>query len=108
VEAAAAKERIMNRTSGTENAVATQQDVKFLDRSAVLYMEGPRSLKILVEYLGDHTVLLYLKKLLAWDAPFQSTALAPVDKERVRAALRKAYAAEHMKVEFDDEVQGPA
>src|SRR6266480_2582558 len=99
------KERNMDRTSGTENAVAIQQDVKFLDRSTTIYVEGPRSLKVLVEYLGDHTVLLYLKKLLAWDAPFQSITLTPSDKERVRAALRKAYAAEHMKVEFDDDVQ---
>lgn len=98
----------MDLTSGTENAVATQQDVKFLDRSTTLYVEGPRTLKILVEYLGNHTVLLYLKKLLTWDPPFQATALAPVDKERVRAALRKAYAAEHMNVEFDDDAHRQA
>jgi hypothetical protein len=95
----------MERSSSTENAVAIQQDVKFLDRSTTLYVEGPRSLKILVEYLGDHTVLLHLGKLLAWEPPFQSTALIPADKERIRAALRKAYALEHMKTEFDDDAQ---
>ena|SRR5690242_5439696 len=98
----------MDQAKSIADAVALQENVKFLDRATTLYTEGPRSLRVLVEYLGDHTVLLYLKKLSTWDSPLESIALLPADKERVRAALRKAYATEHMKVEFDDDAQRQA
>jgi hypothetical protein len=86
----------------TNNAVDVQHSVKFMDRSTTVYSEGSLSVAIPVEYLGDHTVLLYIKNLKEWNT---CEPLTQLHKDRMRSNLRKAYALERMMVEFDDEPQ---
>jgi hypothetical protein len=87
----------------TNSSVDVQHNVKFSDRNTTIYSEGSRSVAIPVEYLGNHTVLLYLKNLDHWDSPQQPLPLTLLDKDRIRSNVRKAYALERMMVQFDDE-----
>jgi hypothetical protein len=87
----------------TNSATEVQHKVKFAGRDTTIYSEGPRSVALNVEYLGDHAILVHLKDVTHWNSPGQPLPVTPQDIERIRVNVRKAYAAERMMAQFDDE-----
>jgi hypothetical protein len=86
-----------------DNASKVQHKVKFADRDTTIYSEGPRSVTLSVEYLGDHAILVHIRDVSQWNSGGQAPPVTPQDRERIRVNVRKAYAAERMMAQFDDE-----
>lgn len=76
--------------------------VQFVDRSKVLYVEGPRRLTVEVEYLSAKTIFVYLMDVTHWDAPHNQDIITPELNQHIRQNLRDAFLFEKLKTEFDD------